>query len=308
MDLTAFGEGDTSFDVVKERFRPSALVPYQLGDGVYALPETQTFPVMYYRSDIFEELGIQPPETWKEVFKVLSILQKSNMTIGIPAPSSVVGAMDGMTSYLILLLQHGGSLYSEDNKQSALDESGAIDAFKQWCSLYIDYDLPLKYDAATRFRSGEMPLIIADFTLYNNLSVAAPEIRGLWSIAPVPGTQDGEEIRHDAAAVGISCMMLSDCEDKEAAWAFMEWWTRAETQTAYGREMENRLANRPGIPQPMWRHSPPCPGLQTITPCWNPSGSLSTAHRRCPADISPPGISTTPSAGCCITTKIPRKP
>lgn len=248
VDLTAFGEGDTAFDVVKERFRPSALVPYQLGAGVYALPETQTFPVMYYRSDIFEELGIQPPETWKEVFKVLSILQKSNMTIGIPAPSSVVGAMDGMTSYLILLLQHGGSLYSEDNRQSALDESGAIDAFKQWCSLYIDYDLPLKYDAATRFRSGEMPLIIADFTLYNNLSVAAPEIRGLWSIAPVPGTQDGEGIRHDAAAVGISCMMLSDCEDKEAAWAFMEWWTRAETQTAYGREMENRLGESARYP------------------------------------------------------------
>ena len=243
-DLSEFAGAEE----VKSRFYGSALEPFSYNGGLYALPETQTFPVMYYRSDIFEELGIQPPETWKEVFKVLSILQKSNMTIGIPAPSSVVGAMDGMTSYLILLLQHGGSLYSEDNKQSALDESGAIDAFKQWCSLYIDYDLPLKYDAATRFRSGEMPLIIADFTLYNNLSVAAPEIRGLWSIAPVPGTQDGEEIRHDAAAVGISCMMLSDCEDKEAAWAFMEWWTRAETQTAYGREMENRLGESARYP------------------------------------------------------------
>ncbi len=249
VDLTQFESAEVPFSEVAARFRESAFVPLRLEGGVYGLPETQTFPVLYYRTDIFAELGLEPPETWRDLYKCLNVLQKNNMTVGIPAPSSAVGAADAMTSYLTLLYQHGGQLYTDDSKASALTSKEATDAFREWCSLYIDYNLELKFDAATRFRSGEMPLILSDFTLYNNLSIAAPEIRGLWSIAPVPGTagEDGV-VRHDAPAFGNSCVMMSACTEREAAWSFLEWWTRAETQVAFGREMENRLGESARYP------------------------------------------------------------
>ena len=46
------------FEEVAERFYSSAMVQFTYQDGVYALPETQTFQVMFYRKDIMEELGL----------------------------------------------------------------------------------------------------------------------------------------------------------------------------------------------------------------------------------------------------------
>ena len=43
---------------VAARFRPGALIPYTYRDQVYALPETQNFSMMFYRTDILDSLGL----------------------------------------------------------------------------------------------------------------------------------------------------------------------------------------------------------------------------------------------------------
>ncbi len=47
-DLTQFPD----FEEVAKRFRESALTPYRYDGGVYALPEQQSFPMLFYRKDI----------------------------------------------------------------------------------------------------------------------------------------------------------------------------------------------------------------------------------------------------------------
>ena len=39
---------------------------------------------MFYRTDIFEELGIEPPETWEDLYRIIPVLQRNNMEIGLP--------------------------------------------------------------------------------------------------------------------------------------------------------------------------------------------------------------------------------
>lgn len=97
----------------------------------------------------------------------------------------------------------------------------------------------MEYNAENRFRLGEMPLLIAPYTLYNTLTVFAPELRGEWGFAPVPGTrrEDGT-IDRTVPASGTAAVILSDTQDKEAAWEFVKWWTQAETQTRYALDLE----------------------------------------------------------------------
>ncbi len=237
-DLTQFED----YAQVAARFRDSALTPYELEGGVYALPETQTFSVMFYRTDVLEELGLAAPTTWEEMFHVVGRLQRRNMTVGIQPPNSVAGNYMALSSMAMLLYQRGGELYLDGNTRSGLSSQAAKEAFSMWVSLYVDYELPVSYDALTRFRSGEMPVVIEDFTFYNLLQVAAPEIRGMWSFCQVPGTvrEDGR-VDHSVSGTGICCMMLRSAENKEAAWEFMKWWTSAATQTQYGKEIENQL-------------------------------------------------------------------
>ncbi|SFS74140.1 extracellular solute-binding protein [Paenibacillus sp. BC26] len=241
MDLSKFKD----FDEVKGRFLDSAVVPYQLADGVYGLPETQSFLLMFYRRDILESLGIAPPQTWDEMVHVLSVLQENNLEIGLPfsnVETSGYGTLNGgMETFMTFLLQKGGALYRDGGRVSNLDSEVAIKAFDQWSSFYSNYKIPLVFDFANRFRLGEMPLAIQDYTAYNMLSVFAPEIKGLWGFTVVPGTKQADGSTNRAVPfVGTSSIMFKkDNDHPEESWEFLKWWTSANVQELYGREMEN---------------------------------------------------------------------
>ena len=88
-----------------------------------------------------------------------------------------------------------------------------------------------------------MPIGIVDLGYYNTLAVSAPEIRSAWTIARVPGTRQADgTVSHDVPCVTSSAMIVRNMAEAhgtvEAAWDFLKWWTAAETQTAYAREME----------------------------------------------------------------------
>jgi len=236
VDLSTFPD----FAEVASRFRESALVPYRYNGGVYALPEQQTFPVLFYRKDILEELGLTPPKTWEDVYHVISVLQKKNMEFYLPIENTLNNAnLVPNATFAMLLYQNGGQFYQDDQKRSALDSEVAMDVFKRWTQFYTSYKFPLTADFPNRFRTGEMPIGIADYTMYNMLSVFAPEIKGLWDFTLVPGTvrEDGT-VHHEVASHTTAAVMLRNAKDREAAWAFMKWWTDKDTQMMYGREME----------------------------------------------------------------------
>lgn len=238
-DLTQFPD---FWDVAK-RFRESALVPYRFEGGVYALPETQTFPMLFYRKDILLEIGVDVPQTWDDVKRLLAVLNKHRMAFALPLvapPPAYPGETVPINAtYAMILLQNGGQFYRNDNKESDLDSRIGIESFKTWTEYYTDYKLEREFDFANRFRTGEMPIGIMDYTVYNQLTVFAPEIRGMWGFVPVPGTvQEDGTIRRDAPSSGTAVIMLQKAKDKEAAWEFMKWWTREDTQVTFGREME----------------------------------------------------------------------
>lgn len=238
-DLSKFPD----FEEISERFRESGLTPYRYNDGVYALPEQQHFPMLFYRKDILNELGLEPPKTWQDVYNAIAVLQKHNMEFYLPIEDTLNNAnLVPNSTFAMLLYQNDGTFYTEDQKKSALDSEISMDAFKRWTQFYTNYKFPLKADFPNRFRTGEMPIGIADYTTYNMLTVMAPEIRNLWDFTIVPGTElpDGS-IRHEVASATSAVMMLENAGNKEAAWKFMKWWTDEQTQIEYGREMEGLM-------------------------------------------------------------------
>ena len=195
----------------------------------YAIPETQTFNMMFYRKDILAELGIGVPETWDEFFDLLPVLRRNNLEVGVPAA----------TMYQILLYQYGGSYYRADKKASGLTTPEAKAAFVKVTDCFTKYDFPLTFNFYTRFRSGEMPISIQPYTQFNYINAAAPEIQGLWDMTMVPGTDKNGNIDHSQNVSSAGCIMFENTKDKEAAWAFMEWYNRNEMQTRYGEELES---------------------------------------------------------------------
>ncbi len=221
------------YSQVSDRFRPGALIPYTYQDGVFALPETQNFSIMFYRTDILEALDLQPPQTWDELYDLMWILQQNGMDFYYPP------GPEGLTPFLF---QHGGNYYTQDGFQSALDQPTALAAFREWTDLYTNYRVPMYADFFNRFKTGEMPIGIADYWTYVLLSTAARELMGRWQMAPIPGMQleDGT-INRATGGSGNAVVIFKQSEHPQESWEFIKWWTSTEVQLRYGVELEALL-------------------------------------------------------------------
>lgn len=240
-------EGYEGFDTLAAAFTEGSLVPYTLREHIYALPETQNFLMMFCRTDVLGELELTAPDTWEELYDAAEVLHGSNMEIGLPYVSLDAYAVmsQGMGTQSIfptLLAQRGLSLYREDLTATALDDPEAYEVFKIWTDFYTKYGFPLFKDDYNRFRTGQMPVVITGYTFYSQLYTAAPEIRNLWEMLPIPATvgADGSGNRAVTAS-GTSCVMLASARNKEACWEFLRWWAAVDTQAQYGNEIENVL-------------------------------------------------------------------
>ncbi len=257
-------------DEVLKNFHPSAYEGYKYDGGVYALPEQETFNLLFYRKDILEQLGVSVPQTWDDLVEILPTLQGNNLSVGIPYPTLATAESD-ITNFYSMIYQRGGTVYNPAGTKSVIDSEEGISSFKLYTSFYNSYGLPTIFDFVSRFRTGEMPLGIQNYTAYNTLSVSAPEIRGLWDFTYLPGTmrEDGSIDRSNIA--GTVCTMMIrkglDMDDVQAAggeskfdaktmdavrknesrmhdaWEFMKWWVSTDTQVRFGREQEAILGS-----------------------------------------------------------------
>ena len=228
--FTLPGSGITSVKDV------DVMIPYEFNGGYYAFPNNISFLVMFYRKDIFEDNNWEVPTTWKEVIDLVTELQVSNLDFYLPLEGA------GSQIFATILYQMGGQFYTDDHMACDFSTEVAKKAFEQWCSYFCDYSFELAASFTNRFRSGEMPIGISSFTLYNTLSVFAPDIAGKWAFAPLPGYVDENGVLNNRGALGSSAIVvMKAAEDYEAAWDFVKFWSSTEIQTKFSQEIESIL-------------------------------------------------------------------
>lgn len=240
----------SSFDDYKEvltQFKPGAEVPYMYRDTLYALPDGQSFNMLFYRTDIFEEFGLEVPKTWDEFKTVARVLTRNNFDVWLPyAPttdlSSAAGGIGSITIFPTFMLQNGLSMYNEEKTATTLTTSEVVSVFTDWVQYYTKMKLPYQLDFYNRFRTGTCPIGVSGYGLYNTIKATAKEIDGKWQMVELPGVVDENgNINNVSAGAGTGCSILKDAEDPEAAWEFLKWWVSADIQFSYSISVESVL-------------------------------------------------------------------
>ncbi len=237
VDLTQFED----FGEVAQRFSSGLFIPYTLGDGVYAMPETVNFWVMFYRKDILESLKIEVPNSMDEVKLILPELQRRSMNFYYPTAGMVGTKVFPGT--LPLLLQAGGSIYGDMIADTTLDSEISLNGFKELTELFTVYNMPTDVPSPgfyQQFRDGTLPIGIADLSTYNLLLNAAPELDGLWDIALFPGlTDENGEVQRWTTGGAETMGIMSQSTKQEEAWEFLKWWSSAEVQSEFGNLLQS---------------------------------------------------------------------
>ena len=224
-------------DADKAKYKKSPIEYYEKF-SLWGLPQEQGFNMMFYRADIFNELGITPPKTWDDLYAVIGVLQSNNMEIAMP------GSLGG---FELFLYQMGGDLYSNGGQTISFDENLSISAFETMCVFFQSYKFPIAYDFSNRFRSGEIPMGVIGYTSYTQLSIFATEIKGMWEFVPLPGVYDEAtgEVNNSSTSGSSGLIMLKGARDRPKnghnvvfdSWKYMAWFVSASAQSNYASEV-----------------------------------------------------------------------
>lgn len=232
------------FEDLKKNFQSEAMIQYTYDDGVYGIPLSQSFPVMFYRRDILSEIGVKYlPETWDDLIDIMPALQRNNMYAGLVLPpANIAPSTEPGHTFALMMLQNGMNYYNDSMSATTFENVEAVQAFEKWTDFYTKYRFEQVYDPFSRFRDGTYPIVIQNYTFYNQLKTAAPELNGLWDFTVVPGTrlEDGT-VSHAANSAGSGAVIFTKTKNKDDAWQFLKWFSSTDVQAEYGTLVEGLL-------------------------------------------------------------------
>lgn len=236
VDMTKFED----FKKAAEPYEPGFFMTGSIGEGIYSMPETMNFWVLFYRTDVMEKLGLEVPQTMQDVIDMLPTLQMKGLNFYYPTAGMLL--MRNFHGTTPLIVQNGGSIYNPTAAEgTALGNEETVNGFTSLTDLFTLYNLPVNIDNFYQhFRNGDMPIGIADYATYNMLTNAAPELAGSWEVSVIPGTEqeDGSIDRSVCGCAESSVIFKSNSNREEKAWEFVKWWSSTETQAEFGQTIQ----------------------------------------------------------------------
>ena len=210
-----------------------ALIPYHFAGRNYALPEEIIFNVLFFRRDIFDDFNLAVPSTWDDTKRLIPTLQQNNMNFWL-----------AWGDWITFYYQFEIEIYTPDGLDLALDSEEGFQVFQFWSELYTRYNFPHRIGSFYQsFRRGHIPVGISSLADYFFLRLAAPEISGMWGIAPVPGiiNDDGINVRWQSGDQRGVMLFRTDEEREAQGWEFIRWWMDIETQTRFALDLDFSL-------------------------------------------------------------------
>jgi len=199
-----------------------AFVTYE--DSMYGLPLQGETTGLFYRTDMFEDAGIEsPPATWEEFEATAAALTKPEEN----EYGFEIFASEAAYYWYPWLYQAGGDLLGADG-EVLFDSPEAIEAAEYYVGLadYApeDYFNSNSYDGRVAFIEGQVGMYMAGNWFAGVLSSEAPQIDGKWATAPLPSGPAGCK----TTIAGDAVVILDQTENPDAAWKWIEFLSQPE--------------------------------------------------------------------------------
>lgn len=200
-------------------------------DTSYGVPWYVETRLLYYRTDLAEEAGwTEPPADWDELKQMAADLQEAGAQNGI----SLGLGVGSWQTYLPFAWSNGTEVVDE-NDEFTLDDPGNVEALEYYASFFeegLTSPQPEGFDVTQAFIQGTYPMFFSGPWHLALIEEAGADIEGDWTVAPMPQKDSATSF------VGGSNVVVSqDTDNRDAAWAFVEFLTRPDVQSAWYQEV-----------------------------------------------------------------------
>lgn len=197
-----------------------------LDEEIYGIPVGYTTHVVYYNKDIFEEAGIDYPQsnwTWEDLQETAKALtNESTKTTGFVFP----GKPDPYDFEMFLWGNGTAFADEEGNLEGSINSPKGIEVFELFQGMLKEgYAITSEGSGDTEMRSGRVGMFINGAWYLSSLQNAGINI----GIVEIPAFANGTS----ASVVSSSGLSISkDSKHKEEAFKFIEFWTGEEANKA----------------------------------------------------------------------------
>jgi multiple sugar transport system substrate-binding protein len=232
--------------VSEEDYVPAFANSANYKDSLYALPYDGETTGLFYRTDMFEEAGIDgPPTTWEE-------LEAAAAALTDPAKKTygwIMFAPEAFYYWYPFLWQAGGDLLSEDGQEVIYDSPEAKEAAEFYIGLTQyspkDYLNSNSWDGRVAFASKKVGMYMAGSWFGGEMKLSFPDINGKWDVAALPEGPEGCATH----VAGDSLAVTAQSENQDAAWMWIEFLSRPENMKTwtYGTKTSTLLPPRQSL-------------------------------------------------------------
>ncbi|GAA1056878.1 sugar ABC transporter substrate-binding protein [Agromyces luteolus] len=196
----------------------------------YAVPWYVETRVLFYRGDLAEEAGLEPPTTWEEQTEFFGALQGNGSEWGT---TLFTGAPNSYQFVLPYLWQAGAEIINEDGTEWTFDTPEAEEGLAYYQSLitdgYADANGPVNIgEIEPDIVNGSVASIVSGPWESSLLVAAGGEdfYNDQISVAPLPSGPAGNVSWVGGAGLGV----FADAENPEGAWKLLRWLSEPEVQ------------------------------------------------------------------------------
>ena len=179
---------------VASKFVPWAWKQATFGENgpVYAIPHDTAAMAYFYRKDLFDKHGLQPPKTWTEFYELgRKVKQYGGRLVNVSAYAT--GFFPG------LVWQKGGQWFQQDGSgwKVSIDNPATREVAEYWQKI-LDEDLATKYailgeEYNRAVNTDRMWGMIGGSWMAKLLEAASPKTKGDWRVAELPQWTAGEQ-------------------------------------------------------------------------------------------------------------------
>ena len=216
-------------------------------DKVIGFPLRAHAQLMFYRSDLFDELGLDAPQSWEDVVAAGKAIRDSGKDI---EPLALYYHNDGNRQNLFIWLNFlwaaGGDVFDAEGKPAWNTPEG-LQATKDYIALHTDHGVThpgslqfVEQDARVSFQQGKSAMIPVWWWAYSPMTNPDQSVLTAEQVAfaGMPSYQD-ETVTY---AISMPFSISQHSKNQEAAWEFLKWLSNPdlEKRNATEREVEGQ--------------------------------------------------------------------
>lgn len=214
---------------------PAGLIDNYTFDGKqYCVPLNVAYWAMYYNKHVFEENGIEVPETWDELMAAADTLVANGVV-----PFHQMNIIFEFVWFQAMLAGHSPEVYQDlQTGDASYTDPEVVEVMEQWKSMLDKgyfIDPGVSTDPQTLLSTGEVAMAYFGSFFTGQLDGIGAVSGTDYGVFPVPNMNPDTEQGQMILETGPLCVGAGS-ENEQAALDYSAWWMTDEAQSTWSED------------------------------------------------------------------------